>query len=145
MDKPVSLSVKDFLIRKLAIKMLTPEKTIEAVVHHQFSSANEAITKTVNKSVEVSGFGKFIFNDKKAIKKMDNLLKIEQHLIDIINGSPSEQRRKTAYAKLEDLRKAIEILKPKIDNEPVTNNGGVEEQPHTASQAETDDKGDEQG
>lgn len=132
MDKPISLSVKDFLIRKLAIKMLVPEKTIEAVVHHQFSSANEAITKAVNKSVEVSGFGKFIFNHKKAKKKLNDWLRIEQKLINTIATSPSEQRRITASAKLEDLRRSIEILKPKI-NESITNNGGVEEQPNTTS------------
>jgi hypothetical protein len=144
MDKPISLSVKDFLIRKLAIKILTSEKTIEAVVQHQFSSANEAIQDASNKSVEISGFGKLFFNHKKAIKKMDDWLKIEKHLINIINTSPSEQKRKTASAKLEDLNKSIETLKPKI-NESVTNNGGMEEQPHTTSQVETSDKGNEQG
>ena len=49
MDKPISLSVKDYLIRRLAPKLLTSEKVIEAVINHQFQSANEAMysNKTV--------------------------------------------------------------------------------------------------
>ena len=62
MDKPISMSVKDFLIRTLAVKMMTSEKTIEAVVNHQFQSANEAMD--LNSSVEIAGFGKFFFNNK---------------------------------------------------------------------------------
>lgn len=144
MDRPISLSVKDFLIRKLAIKILTSEKTIEEVINHQFSSANEAIGNPDNKSVEISGFGKFIFNEKKAVKRMERLLQIEKHLKNIIETSPSEQRRKTAGDKLHSLKMTIEMLKPKI-NEHFTNHGGVEEQHNTTSQVETGDKGDEQG
>ena len=70
MDKPISLSMKDYLIRRLAVKLMTSEKTIEAVINHQFQSANEALLN--NKTIEISGFGKFIFNDKKAVKKMSN-------------------------------------------------------------------------
>jgi hypothetical protein len=84
MDKPVSLSVKDYLIRMLAIKSLTSEATIEAVVTHQFQSANEAMD--TNDSIEISGFGKFYFNKKKAINKLKQLeiLVKEQEGKDII-------------------------------------------------------------
>ena len=71
MDKPTTMSVKDFLIRKLAVKLMVGEKTIEAVVNHQFSSANEALEE--NNSIEVSGFGKFYFNRNKALKKIETL------------------------------------------------------------------------
>ena len=43
MDKPISMSVKDYLVRTLAVKMMVSEKTIETVINHQFQSANEAI------------------------------------------------------------------------------------------------------
>jgi len=68
-DKPISLSVKDYLIRRLAVKMMLSEKTIDTVVSHQFQSANEALFQ--NKSVEISGFGKFFFNEKKAHKTLE--------------------------------------------------------------------------
>ena len=116
MDKPVSLSVKDFLIRKMSIKLNTPEKVIEAVVNHQFQSATLAFTD--QKSVELSGFGKFLFNEKKAVKKMDSMLKqrlvLQQQLED---ETLSDRKKKSAELKLESLAQAIEILKPKITNE----------------------------
>ena len=65
-DKPISLSVKDWIIRKMAVKLMMNEKTIEAVVNHQFQGANDARLR--NNSLEISGFGRFVFNEKKAIK-----------------------------------------------------------------------------
>jgi nucleoid DNA-binding protein len=140
MDKPVSLSVKDFLIRKLAIKMLTPEKTIEAVVHHQFNSTNDAIQDDGNKTVELSGFGKFVFNQKKANKRMENLLSKKDGLERKVNDEQlSEQKRASSKIKLNNTITSIQSLKPKT-NELFTDSGGMEEQPHTTSQAEADDK-----
>ena len=43
MDKPISMSVKDYLIRTLAVKIMVSEKVIETIVNHQFQSANEAM------------------------------------------------------------------------------------------------------
>ena len=57
MNKPQSMSHKDFLIRTLAVKLSVNEKMIEAIVNHQFQSANEAMD--LNHSIELSGFGKF--------------------------------------------------------------------------------------
>jgi len=57
MDKPISMSVKDFLVRTLAVKMMMNEKMIEAVINHQFQSANVAMD--LNNSIYISGFGKF--------------------------------------------------------------------------------------
>ena len=55
-SKPAAMNIKDYLIRLLAVKILTSEKTIDAVITHQFQSANEALD--LNNSVEISGFGK---------------------------------------------------------------------------------------
>ena len=116
MDKPMSMSVKDFLIRTLAIKMLTSEKTLEAVVNHQFQSANEAMY--LNKSVEISGFGKFYFNDKKAVKIMEKLL-LKKVTYEEVLASPdiTDQRRAYATVVLETVNKSIQDLKPRITYE----------------------------
>jgi nucleoid DNA-binding protein len=126
MDKPISLSIKDFLIRKMSIKMNTPEKVIEAVVNHQFQSATLAFID--QKSVELSGFGKFLFNEKKAMKKMENML-IQQKVLEgyLQDETLSERKRKTTELKLESLAQAIDILKPKI-YEHKSDLRGVEEQ-----------------
>ena len=92
MDKPISMSVKDYLVRTLAVKILTSEKTIEAVINHQFQSANEAMD--LHNSIEISGFGKFFFNDKKAVKRVNALtakkLALENTLAD---DTSSEQKK----------------------------------------------------
>ena len=78
-SKPAAMNIKDYLIRLLAVKILTSEKTIDAVITHQFQSANEALD--LNNSVEISGFGKFFFNNKKAIKRLGALNAKKQEVV----------------------------------------------------------------
>lgn len=131
MDKPLSLSVKDYIIRKMSIKMKLTEKVIDNVVTHQFSSANDALVN--NKSVEISGFGKFVFNDKKAISKMAKLhvqKGIFENMID--SGDLSEQRKASTMVKLQNVLLMIETLKPKIENETKSDLRGMEEPSDTS-------------
>jgi nucleoid DNA-binding protein len=110
MDKPISMSVKDFLVRTLAVKILTSEKTIEAVINHQFQSANEAMD--LNNSVELSGFGKFFFNNKKAVKKIGALNAKKGALEKIIQSEEtSEQKKKSSMVTLEKTIVSINELK----------------------------------
>ena len=112
MDKPISMSVKDYLIRTLAVKMLTSEKIIEAVINHQFQSANEAMD--LNNSVEIAGFGKLLFNKKKADKKLEKLIGKKQALENLINtNSTPDQKRRSASVILEKTIIQIALLKPK--------------------------------
>lgn len=127
MDKPVSLSVKDWIVRKMAVSMMVSEKTLDAVITHQFQSANEALA-TCN-SVELSGFGKFFFNYKKAVKKMEKMLAQRQHLLNQLDTPIDGRKREVVIIKIESLTAAIGILKPKIDeNKFLTDVRGVEEQ-----------------
>ena len=64
MNKPTTMSVKEFIIKRMALSLVTSEKIIDQVVQHQFDSANDALTS--NDTLEISGFGKFLFNKKKA-------------------------------------------------------------------------------
>ena len=132
MDKPRSLSIKDYIIRKMSIKFNTPEKVIEAVVNHQFQSATLAFND--QKSVELSGFGKFLFNEKKAVKKMETML-IQKQVLEqtIVDQTATDRKRKAAEVKLQSLLQAIEILKPKIDYEPKSDIRGLEEQTSSPS------------
>jgi len=126
MDKPISLSMKDYLIRTLAVKMMVPEKTIEAVINDQFNSANEAMK--IHNTVEISGFGKFIFNYKKALKKMEKMMSQKQLFESRLEDpSISEQKRNTEMVKLTNVIHNINVLKPKL-YEYQTNLGGLEEQ-----------------
>jgi nucleoid DNA-binding protein len=116
MDKPISMSVKDFLIRTLAVKMLTSEKTIEAIVNHQFQSANEALD--LNNSVEIAGFGKFFFNQKKAIKRTEQLnAKIEAMKKIIADPSTSDQKKRSSQVTIDKALITINELKSKTTYE----------------------------
>jgi nucleoid DNA-binding protein len=128
MDKPISMSVKDYLVRTLAVKMLTSEKTIEAVVNHQFQSANEAMD--VNNSLEISGFGKFYFNEKKATKRIGALRAKKAVMEKLISDkTTSEQKRRSSQVTLEKTEALINLLKTKTIYEDQLLSGirGVEE------------------
>lgn len=133
MDKPRHLSMKDYLVRTLAVKLRIPEKTLDAVISHQFQSANDAML--TNKSIEISGFGKLIFNKKKAEKKMVDLLRIKGHLENKLQIP--EHDTPLNRMKLESVMQNIAILKPKLEYEPVSDLRGMEEQSASPSQDQT--------
>ena len=68
MNKPATMSVKEWITKRMSIQLVISEKIIDQVINHQFDSANDAIHKC--NSVEFSGFGKFMFNMSKAKKRM---------------------------------------------------------------------------
>jgi nucleoid DNA-binding protein len=125
-SKPKSMSMKDFLIRVQAVKMMKSEKTIEAVVNHQFQSTNLAMR--TNNSVELSGFGKFFFNGKKAKKKLDGLYDRKVYIEEALKDELlTEQRRKRYDTMLQNVILDIEFLKSKT-NEFQSDLRGMEEQ-----------------
>ena len=116
MDKPTSMSVKDFLIRTLAVKMMISEKTIEAVINHQFQSANEAMD--LNNSVEISGFGKFFFNKGKATKRLESLVVKKEAMEKLISDETlTEQKKHSIKVTLDKTLISIAELKSKTTNE----------------------------
>lgn len=130
--------MKDYLIRKMAVKMMISEKTLEAVINHQFTSANQAML--TNNSVEISGFGKFLFNEKKAAKKLETMYIQKQHLERTLsNPEASEQRKRSAQMKLDSLNISIDILKPRVD-EYKARIRGMEEQASTTLPSEGTDR-----
>ena len=141
MDKPTSMSVKDFLIRRLAVKMMISEKTIEAVVNHQFQEAIQATGK--HKSLEISGFGKFFFNEGRAKRQMakyeDIKAAYEKKLKD---ETLTDQRKRSLEMKLESVKDSIRDLKPKL-NDVFPDLRGMEEQPSSPRETKDSDKRDE--
>jgi hypothetical protein len=98
----------------MAISMVIPEKTIDAVVVHQFDSANDALN--VHDSVEISGFGKFYFNKKKAQAQYDKYVRIKQSYENMLaDDSLTDKKRHSTEQKLISVSNDIKILKPKID------------------------------
>lgn len=127
MDKPISMSVKDYLVRTLAVKMMISEKIIEAVVNHQFQSANEAMD--FHNSLEISGFGKFYFNEKKAAKRLEYGVKKAEMMRDIIaSPTTTEQKKHSAQVTLEKTEALINLLKSKLHEDQLLSDiRGLEE------------------
>ena len=135
MDKPMSMSVKDYLIRKLSVSLMMSEKTIEAIVNHQFRSANIALQD--NNTVEISGLGKFYFNYKKAVRKMEKMVsKANLFYTQVNNMELTEQKRQSSANKLANTLAQIEALKPKLNVEHQPDLRGMEEQVDSPSSFE---------
>lgn len=130
---------KEFIIRTIASKLLFAEKTIEAVINHQFASANSAMD--TNKSIEISGFGKFMFNEKKAARRLKTYLIKKHDMHTIINHptSTAEQIRKATLI-YNDMVDNIALLKPNISDEFLRDLRGLEEQVDSPCQDERDDQ-----
>jgi hypothetical protein len=103
------MSHKEYLVRALSIKLAMSEKIVEAVVNHQFQSANEAMD--VNHSLELSGFGRIVFNNKKAIKKLAALEAKLERTQNQLNTTTDPKKIQDA---IDVLEKQIRLLKPKI-------------------------------
>jgi hypothetical protein len=117
--KPSTMSVKEWIIKKMAINMVISEKIIDAVVTHQFDSANDALN--IHKSVEISGFGKFFFNGKKAYTQYNKLLAIKRaYETALADENITDTKRNALLLKMQIVDSSIKTLKPKID-EPGTN------------------------
>jgi nucleoid DNA-binding protein len=138
MDKPKSLTMREYLVRKLAVKMMVSEKVIDAVVAHQFQEANTALLS--NDTIEISGFGKFIFNTKKAHKTMELYYSKERKFKEMLqNPNISEAKRNSVENKLRNNDLAIEQLKSKLNDKSEANIRGLEEQPNPTFSSEGDD------
>jgi hypothetical protein len=98
--------------------MVISEKIIDAIVTHQFDSANDALN--IHKSVEISGFGKFYFNTKKALTQYNKLLAIKEAYENmLLEENITATKRNAVELKLQIVESSIKTLKPKID-EPET-------------------------
>ena len=132
------LTDKELLIKTIASKLMMAEKTIETVINHQFISENSAMD--TNQSIEISGFGKFMFNEKKAARRLKTYMMKKHDMSTIIDhpDATSEQIRKASLI-YNDMVDNIALLKPNISNEFLRDLRGLEEQIDSPSKDEGDD------
>jgi len=116
MEKPQTLSVKDWIIRNLSVKTNTQERIIEAVINHQMTMGREALEKC--NSLEFAGFGKFYFYRKKAEKKLEKYKIIRDKCTEYLKDDAlSEHRRKSYTWKVNKATSDIEELNKKLGND----------------------------
>jgi nucleoid DNA-binding protein len=111
-DKPVSLSIKQFIIRNMSVKMNIQERTLETVINHQFESALNSLD-TCN-SLEFSGFGKIFFNRKKAIRKIEKLERCLETYNSSLLADISALRKKNLETRILSAKRDLEYLNQRI-------------------------------
>lgn len=112
-EKPSSMTVKDWLVKKMSLDMMVSESVIHRVVDHQVNGIRKALD--TNKSVEASGFGKFIFNQRKAEKKVSKLNYVKIALENIINDPEQTERKiRSAEFKLHTVMLDMEAIKKRV-------------------------------
>jgi len=113
MNKPESMSIKEWIIKNISRKLMIPEKTINVVITHQFDSANEAL-KNKN-SVELYEFGKFLFKEKRAKYFLKKVYSKKEVFTNIMNDeNVSETKRRSASIKLEEALRHIKDIELKL-------------------------------
>lgn len=107
------MSLKEWLVRVLSQRERLPQATVDAVVKHQYDEASQAL-KT-NNSVEISGFGKFVYNKNKAAKEFTKLTAIRAHNLRVLAEEGLSEKRRLSYEKkLHSANSQLELLKTKL-------------------------------
>lgn len=113
MNKPHTMSIKEFIIKRMAISLVVSEKIIDQVINHQFDSANDALN--MNDTVEISGFGTFHFNKKKAETHYNKLLQMKQAYENTLaDPLTSDKKRHSTEQRMITVLHDIKMLKPKM-------------------------------
>lgn len=109
------LSIKEIIIKQIAADKVIAEKIIDKVVSHQFDSALKATV--LYNSVELSGFGKFSFSQKKALKQMTKYNEQIIYYTEQLNADKSEAEKRNLNMRIASTLSNIEVLKPKIKSD----------------------------
>lgn len=119
-DKPISLSVRDYIVRRLSSRMRISEADISAVIVHQYSTGNSS-TRT-NNEIEFSGLGKFMFSPKKALFRAKKLLSIKEKILFLRQKDILPSKIEEYNKKLESLDEELKYIETKT-NELDTTSG----------------------
>lgn len=113
-EKPSSMSTKEWLVKRTALSLSLPERMVNAVVSHQFDTALEAMKN--NNSVEIYSFGKFLFNKRRAEKELKRLTTMRENTQKMYDVAlPS--RKNALQKRVDNLDVQINFLKNKLSNE----------------------------
>jgi nucleoid DNA-binding protein len=107
------MPLKEFLIKRLSLKLKIPESTISIIINEQFADAIKATSSS--NSIEISGFGKFLFNMKKANKLMLTYERTKAKYESILNDPNTSEGDMRIYdSRLKSVLSAMERLTLKL-------------------------------
>lgn len=136
--KPVSMSVKDWLIRLTAEEQGHEERTCETVIAWTYNETKKATA--TNSTIEVSGFGKLQLSKGKTERRLANA----ERLIRILNTQMAKditpESRERAETKMASCLKRIEYLKQRLKDAKFEGHmERLEERPISSQRAESTD------
>jgi nucleoid DNA-binding protein len=103
----------------MSTKLVISERVIIQVIAHQFDSANDALKN--NNSVEISGFGKFVFNKKRAVAKIKKLTDVKNSYEKMLEDDELPVRKVNFIKnKLSSINLTLGSLKPKVEEDHET-------------------------
>ena len=128
-EKPNSMVHKEWFVKKLSLEMNKDEALVANVIKHQFDSVVAACNK--KNSVEISGFGKLIWNTNVARRKldvMDNQIRNFRNKISDLGDDQKEEELKHEWTTvIDEILIKRQMLINRI-NEYNANLRGVEKQ-----------------
>ena len=108
-----SITTKGWLVKMLSSELMMSETVIDAVIDHAFEMVKEKMLK--NDTVEIAGFGKFIFNRKKALRKLDDWRNAKRVMTDYSNDESINEIKRKGYAnKVKNITVDIDLLEKRI-------------------------------
>lgn len=126
-DKPTWMSDKDWMVKKLSVEMKLSEALVERVIKHQADSIISAMQ--TNNSVEMSGFGKFIFNSNKAQRKLNRMDGQIMFFRKSISESDNEKKIEEWNNTIDEMLIRRKILMKRLNNELDADFRRLEKQP----------------
>ena len=108
--------VKEAIIRKLALSLGFHPGVLRKVVDNQFKTVELATRDPTIMSVEVAGFGKFLFSQARSAKRLHYYeLAVERYKVELSDSTLSPRKREIVTAKMAQLEKDIIQLKLRRD------------------------------
>lgn len=126
-DKPTWMSDKDWMVKKLSVEMKLSEALVERVIKHQADSIISAMQ--TNNSVEMSGFGKFVFNSNKAQRKLNRMDGQIMFFRKSISESENEKKIEEWNNTIDEMLIRRKILMNRLNNELDADLRRLEKQP----------------
>jgi len=122
-----SKTLRDLLVRKLSHRVHVDETVVDAVISHQFESLHLAMQS--NDTVELSGFGKFIWKTNACQRKIDSTdRRIGELHARLLEENVDQKVVKKIKTTMVELMKRKQTLIDKINGKVSTDLRGLEEQ-----------------
>lgn len=105
---------RDEIFKETSEALGIKEDTIFKVINYQWKMAHEGLSKEGVNSVDIVGFGRFLFKPHRAIKHIKSLEEIKEALLKKKEGETKPFKIANLDIRIESCEETIEKLKSKL-------------------------------